>query len=90
MVAKTLKFNVPSFALKANAPDSITLDNQDNGIPHNLEILDKEGGNVIVPGVAPFNGIAKKMWNFQAPKPGTYYFQCIVHPTTMNGQVIFQ
>jgi plastocyanin len=89
VIAKDLKFNVTTFTLKANANDSITLDNQDNGIPHNLAILTKEGGDVIVRGVTPFNGIAKQTWNFQAPQPGTYFFHCEVHPD-MKGQVIFR
>ena len=89
VTASGLKFSVASFTLKADVPVSITLDNKDAGIPHNLQIFDREGGTLIEKGVDPFNGPAKQTWNFQAPKPGTYFFNCFVHPT-MKGQVIFQ
>jgi len=89
IIAKLSAFNVSTFNLRANTTDSITLDNQDAGVPHNLQIYDKEGGNLLVPGVPFFPGIDKKTWSFQAPKAGTYYFQCQVHPT-MKGSVIFQ
>ena len=65
----------------------MSLDNQDPGIPHNLEILTGPNGSTLVTGPAPFGGPAKQTWTFTAPAPGTYYFHCIVHPQQMNGTV---
>ena len=87
VVAQGTQFNTKEIDLKANGPVSLTLDNRDPGIPHNLEILTSAGGSTIEKGVDPFAGPAKQTWTFTAPAAGTYYFQCIVHPS-MNGKVI--
>jgi plastocyanin len=86
--AKGINFNTSSIVLKANSQVSITLDNQDAGIPHNLAIYTSEGGTKIF-GKDPFQGVAKETWTFEAPKPGTYFFHCDVH-FNMKGTVIFQ
>jgi len=87
VIAKNTAFNVKTIDLKANSLISLTLDNQDPGIPHNLEILTGPNGSTLVTGPAPFGGPAKQTWTFTAPAPGTYYFHCIVHPQQMNGTV---
>ena len=87
VVAQGTAFNTKEIDLKANSPVSLTLDNRDAGIPHNLEILTSANGSTIEKGVDPFAGVAKQTWTFTAPAPGTYYFQCIVHPF-MNGKVV--
>jgi len=87
VVAQGTQFNTKEIDLKANGPVSLTLDNRDPGIPHNLEILTSAGGSTIEKGVDPFAGPAKQTWTFTAPAAGTYYFQCIVHPS-MNGKVV--
>jgi len=87
VIAKNIAFNVKTIDLKANSLISLTLDNQDPGIPHNLEILTGPNGSTLVAGPAPFGGPAKQTWTFTAPAPGTYYFHCIVHPPQLNGTV---
>jgi len=87
VVAQGTAFNTKEIDLRANSPVSLTLDNRDAGTPHNLEILTSAGGSTIEKGVDPFAGVAKQTWTFTAPAPGTYYFQCIVHPF-MNGKVV--
>jgi plastocyanin len=87
VVAQNTQFNTKEIDLKANLPVSLTLDNRDPGVPHNLEILTSAGGSTIEKGVDPFSGPAKQTWTFTAPAAGTYYFQCIVHPS-MNGKVV--
>jgi len=89
VTAKTINFDVSTLVLKANTQVSITLDNQDAGVPHNLAIYTTENGTLIEKGVDPFPGIATKTWSFQAPKPGTYFFHCDIH-FNMKGKVIFQ
>jgi plastocyanin len=86
VVAQNTSFNTKELDLKANLPVSLTLDNRDP-VPHNLEILTSAGGSTIEKGVDPFSGPAKQTWTFTAPAAGTYYFQCIVHPS-MNGKVV--
>jgi plastocyanin len=86
VVAKTISFDVNQIVLKANSTITLTLDNQDPGIPHNLAILTSETGTKIF-GQAPFNGPAKETWTFTSPAPGQYFFHCEVHPN-MKGTVI--
>ncbi|MGZ6535944.1 MAG: cupredoxin domain-containing protein [Actinomycetota bacterium] len=86
VVARGLNFDVTQFVLKANSQITLTLDNQDPGIPHNLAILTTENGTVIFR-KDPFSGPAKETWTFTAPAPGTYFFHCEVH-STMKGTVI--
>ena len=87
VVAQNTAFSTKEIDLKASSLVSLTLDNRDPGIPHNLEILTSEGGSTIEKGPDPFGGPAKQTWTFTAPAAGTYYFQCIVHPS-MNGKVV--
>ena len=87
VAAKNIAFDTTSFVLKANAQISLTFDNQDAGIPHNLAIFTEENGGTKIFGQAPFNGPAKETWTFTAPAPGTYFFHCEVHPN-MKGTVI--
>ena len=88
VTAKNIAFDTAQFVLKANAQISLTLDNQDAGIPHNLAIFTEEGGGgTKIFGQAPFSGPAKETWTFTAPAPGTYFFHCEVHPN-MKGEVI--
>jgi plastocyanin len=86
VVAKTIAFDVNEIVLKANSTITLTLDNQDPGIPHNLVILTSENGTKIF-GQPYFNGPAKETWTFTSPGPGTYFFHCEVH-ANMKGTVI--
>jgi plastocyanin len=86
VVAKNISFDLNQIILKANSTITLTLDNQDPGIPHNLAILTSETGTKIF-GQAPFSGPAKETWTFTSPAPGQYFFHCEVHPT-MKGTVI--
>jgi plastocyanin len=86
VVAKTINFDVNQIVLKANSTITLTLDNQDAGIPHNLAILTSENGTKIF-GQPPFNGPATETWTFTSPAPGTYFFHCEVH-FNMKGTVI--
>ena len=88
VVAKNISFDTAQLVLKANSLITLTLDNQDAGIPHNLAIFTEEnGGGSKIFGKDPFSGPAKETWTFTAPAPGTYFFHCEVHPN-MKGTVI--
>jgi hypothetical protein len=67
------------------APGAFTVnfDNKAAGIPHNFEVLDKEGGKVIK-GTPVAPGPTKQTLPLDL-KAGSYYFQCQIHPTTMFG-----
>ena len=86
VVAKNTAFDVNQIVLKANSTITLTLDNQDPGVPHNLAILTAENGTLIFR-KDWFPGPAKETWTFTSPAPGTYFFHCEVH-FNMKGTVI--
>jgi plastocyanin len=89
VTASGIAFDVATITLKANTATTLTFDNKDAGIPHNIAIYPSASeltsplfrGDIIT-------GPATAEYRIPPLKPGTYYFQCDVHPTTMNGQVI--
>jgi plastocyanin len=65
---------------------SLTFDNQDPGIPHNADFLTEAGGDELFSSGALAAGPETQTVPKVDPQdPGTYYFQCEAHPTTMNG-----
>jgi hypothetical protein len=65
---------------------TLCLDNQDPtaSSPHNVDILDKQGGTSLAKTTIT-QGPALETAPLPKLKPGDYYFQCDVHPTTMTG-----
>lgn len=87
LVASNMLFDTSE--LKA-APGkvTITIDNQDAGIPHNLQVFkgtDNSGESLAKTEVAA--GPAKHSVTLELQK-GSYFYQCDVHPTTMMGKLI--
>jgi plastocyanin len=62
---------------------TVNFDNQAAGIQHNFEVLDKAGGKLI-DGTDVATGPIKQTLPLDLTA-GDYYFQCVVHPTTMFG-----
>ncbi len=85
IVALEIAFDTDAIELPAGEQVAIALDNQDAGVPHNVAIYTEEGGEAIFLGDI-FPGVETRTYSFTAPDPGTYYFQCDVHPF-MNGTV---
>jgi cytochrome c oxidase subunit 2 len=90
----TIKFDTDCLAAPANQAFTIQFDNKDNaGIPHNVEIYTKDptqGGTRL--GGATDAGDAvtapgSTTYQVDGLDPGTYYFQCDIHPV-MNGQFV--
>jgi plastocyanin len=70
----------------AGVPVTIKFDNQDSGTPHNVQVFsDKAHTQGVGEEVPPFPGPAVKDVPLGTLDEATYYFQCDVHPTTMNG-----
>jgi plastocyanin len=91
IVAKNLAFDKRSLTAPAGGQITVTLDNQDAGVQHNISFYKSKSqtsapltqgarGNLIT-------GPAKEDIKFAAPPPGNYYFQCDVHPD-MNGSFV--
>jgi plastocyanin len=64
---------------------TITFDNQDAGVAHDLIVYTPGGG---IAGQAEiFTGPATRTFTFTPSGPGTYAFKCSVHPTSMYGTI---
>jgi plastocyanin len=81
-VASGVQFGTASLEAPANQPFSIDFDNQDAGIPHNIQIADASGTMVFEGDTV--NGPAKITYNVPALAAGSYKFSCKWHPTMVG------
>jgi plastocyanin len=86
LTAQGIAFSTSELALPAGGEDVIAFTNNDPGTPHNFAIYTGQGGEAIFNGQI-VTGPASTEYHFPAPAPGTYHFQCDVHPTVMFGTV---
>ncbi|HEX5241274.1 MAG TPA: cupredoxin domain-containing protein [Candidatus Limnocylindrales bacterium] len=85
LLAHGLMFDKTELDIPGGQPFQLVLDN-DDGVPHNIAIYRDEGHSQLVfRGDIESTGI--HVYQVQAIEPGTYYFQCDVHPQ-MNGIVV--
>jgi plastocyanin len=88
VVASGLQFDKAELTLTADAHVSLTLQNQDAGIQHNLSIYQDESAQQPIFQGEIFEGPATKVYAFtETAPPGHYYFHCDVHPQQMHGTV---
>jgi plastocyanin len=85
LVAHNIAFGTTSLTAPANTPFTIAFDNEDAGIPHNVQIKDASGASVFRGELV--TGPTKVDYQIPALAPGTYTFICDVHPTTMTGTI---
>jgi plastocyanin len=86
-VASGVAFQTASFQVPANQPFQIAFDNQDSGIPHNIQIADGSGAMVFEGDTV--NGPGQTTYNVPALAAGAYKFSCKWHPT-MTGDLTVQ
>ena len=87
VVAKDLAFDTDQIDLAAGQPTTLTFDNEDAGIPHNIAIYSDDSLSETLFQGTQFPGIATEEYQIPALDAGTYYFHCDVHPT-MSGSVV--
>ncbi len=87
VTAQALKFNTDEIDLSAGQPTTVTFDNQDAGVPHNIAIYNDSSLSETLFQGEQFPGIESREYPIPPLEPGTYYFQCDVHPT-MNGSAV--
>jgi plastocyanin len=91
LVAQGVAFDTGTIQLPADTATTIMFDNQDAGVPHNLAIYPSSGE--VSADAALFQGELitgpdRIEYAIPALPAGEYFFQCDVHPTTMNGTVV--
>ena len=91
IAADNMAFDTDTITVPAGAEVTINFDNRDDGIPHNLAVYeDSTARDPIFQGQI-VTGPAAIEYTVTAPEePGTYYFQCDVHPEQMNGDFIVE
>ncbi len=89
LTAQNVKFDKTTISVPTGAQVTLTLNNMDSGVPHNFALYtDASAGTTIFKGQI-VNGPGTVTYTFTAPStPGTYFFRCDVHPTTMTGSFI--
>jgi plastocyanin len=85
--AQNLAFDTSEIDLPADAPSTITFDNADAGVPHNIAIYNDSslGENLFTGDIV--TGPATAEYQVPALPAGEYYFHCDVHPN-MSGSVV--
>jgi cytochrome c oxidase subunit II len=89
ITAKGVAFDKECLAEPADKPFSLTFDNQDSGVQHNVAIFKGKDANAPVAfRGALFAGPASQKYQVPALPPGRYYFHCDVHPDSMTGTLV--
>ena len=86
VVAKLSKFNTDCLAASAGKPLTITMTNQDAGVPHNLAIYADEAASKVLFRGDLVTGPATITYHVGPLPAGRYFFRCDVHPQ-MKGVV---
>lgn len=85
IVAKSVKFDKTCLAGPANQELSLTLDNRDAGVPHNLAVFRDAGMSERLFTGETFSGEKQQDYKIPPLPAGDYHFHCDVHPNTMEG-----
>ena len=105
IVARNIRFVQTEFTVGASTEQTVTMSNEDDGIPHNITFFrsDEAGEGGILDGciegceepralrTSIENGPIDQTFTFTAPAtPGRYAYWCDVHPDTMQGVMIVE
>jgi plastocyanin len=91
-VAAGLSFKSPCLVAPAGKSFSVNFDNQDATTVHNMAFFSDQAHTAILYSGAPVTGPNQTVYQVTQKtgplKAGTYYFQCVYHPTTMVGTLV--
>jgi plastocyanin len=86
VVAEGIAFDTDTISLTAGQPASLTFDNRDAGIPHNVAIYADDSVSEVLFQGEVVTGPTTVEYSIPPLEAGEYYFQCDVHPN-MSGSV---
>jgi plastocyanin len=78
VVAQNIQFDKTALDATAGSAVHIEFDNQDQGVPHNLDVKDASGATVAKTEIT--NGPTKQSLDLPALQAGSYRYMCDVHP----------
>jgi plastocyanin len=78
VTAQGIKFLEKTFTAPADRPFTIVLDNQADGIAHDIDLIDASGAKVA--DNKPVVGVSSVVYDIGALPAGTYTFICSLHP----------
>lgn len=87
--SSAVSFEQKTLLVVAGQPLSLTFDNKQAGVPHNVGIYDTPAKATEIFAGERVTGPATVTYNVPALTAGNYYFQCDVHPN-MNGTLTAQ
>ena len=88
LVAEDTKFDKTTLEAPAGKDVALTMENKDS-IEHTFALYETEAATSRLAGGQTFSGPAFLTYQFTAPEtPGTYHFQCDIHPSAMNGDFV--
>jgi plastocyanin len=88
ITARDNRFDRQCLAGPAGTPLTVTFANLDRGVVHNLAIYrDAQLSGALFKGKL-VQGVTTVVYKVPALPAGSYYFQCDVHPQTMNGTFV--
>jgi plastocyanin len=85
--ALNIAFEPQAVTVPANVPLVLLFDNQDAGIPHDIQVSDANGTVIVKSEI--INGPKQIQVPLPALGPGAYTFACVVHPN-MTGTITAQ
>ncbi|MEX2237857.1 MAG: cupredoxin domain-containing protein [Dehalococcoidia bacterium] len=82
ITARSIEFDIDEFIVEAGAEITVTFENEDEGVPHNIAFSEL-GVRTDVE-----DGPTTQQLTFTADEPGEYEFVCDAHPPQMRGRVV--
>jgi plastocyanin len=83
ITAEGVKFATTDVKAPAGKDFTIAFDNKDAGTPHDIDILKPDGSKAFDGEIV--TGPKVEIYNVKSLPPGSYKFECSVHPSLMNG-----
>jgi len=91
VVAQNTAFDTKCLAAPSGQAFTISFDNKDPSVPHNVDVYTSQGGTHLFGATSAadtITGPGTTTYKVSSQKPGSYYFQCDIHPTVMFGTFV--